>query len=273
MIWKRISFFALFCFVCSPAFADLSGVTPEFAGSVYVGSNGQTLTNGTYHSPGETVSGPTVVYDNLAAPSAVSTGLANQGLGQTFGDRVTIADTGYFDAISLSIFNVDGIAGNLIETATLNVGIYDANTFDETDLSNNTALFSTSAALDFTGFGAGGLDNGFFTIVTLGDLFATNGAAATGFTLTNTDLMFTQNLSNITGASQGNTFVTFTTDNVGTQFGGNDNFWGTPWNGYVGFGPPTSNRIASQIVLTIPEPGTCSLLAIATIGMIARRRR
>ena len=258
---KLVTLVAFAALLCS----EVSAVEPvpaTYAGSIRVGST---------PNPNGIVTEPTVVYDNLAAPSAVNAGLAPQSLGEVYGDRITLADTGYFDAITLSVFNPTD-DGMMITTADLNLNIFDANTFDPT--MPNVPLFSVTRSLDFTGFMAGGLSDGTFTLVTLDDFVATEGTAATAFTLSTTDLAFTQSLSNVAGGSTtGATFVTFSEDNIGSQFMDNDDFL-IGSLGFVGFGAPTSNRVAASVTLTVPEPSSAvlGLVAMAGLGLLRRRR-
>ncbi len=221
------------------------------------------------------VSGPTVVYDNLAAPSAVSAATSSADLNATWGDRITTTDTGYFDRIGVSVFN-STTGGNTLPilTATLNFGIYDAATFDATNLANNTALFAFTGNVNF----GAGLNPGFFTTVTFTGLNAFFGDAATAFSTTNQNFMVTQRLSNITGGSLRAGVVTFTVDNIGSQYLANDNFYrnfpATPVSGYVAFGAPTSNRLAQNFGVTIPEPASgAAILLVGIAGVFARRRR
>jgi hypothetical protein len=125
----------------------------------------------------------------------------------------------------------------------------------------------------------GTLNPGFYTLITFSGLNSFFGDPATAFTLTNSDLMVTQRLSNVVGGSTQAGIVTFLNDTVGTQYAANNNWYraspaaGT--SGYFAFGAPTSNRIAGTIGLTaVPEPTSAAVIGIGLLGLgLVRRHR
>jgi hypothetical protein len=247
-------------------YADVSVEAGKYAGRVTVD-----LANGLQSFEGpELVSGLTVIYDNIASPSAVNAAGSIADLGAIWGDRVTTIDTGYLDSISLSIFNSTTGNTNPILTTDLNIRIYDAVTFNPADALANTPLVSFTGGVNF----GTGLNPGSYSIVTFTNLRAFLNAGSPDLSTTN--LMVTQQLANVTGGSTRAGIVTFTNDNIGTQYINNNNWFRQPTGGaggYFAFGAPASNRIAMSLS-AVPEPGTAGfLVSMASLAIAFSRRR
>lgn len=213
------------------------------------------------------VSGPTVVYDVLDAPSVVNAAVSSGDLSATFGDDVIMTDTGILDEFSFTVFNstTGGNTGQIV-TTDINVNFFDAATFNPADLSSNTAIGGFTGSLDFSGLAGGGLDPGFFITASFTGLFPA------GINLNTTDLIVTQQLDNITGGTTRVGVAFFDTQNIG---GGDAANWyasATDFaDGFYTFG--FDANMGYNILVTIPEPATTGLFGMALLGACVVRRR
>lgn len=202
-----------------------------------------------------------IVYDNMAAPSAVSAATSNALTSTTWGDQVTLAQGGVLDTFGFAIFNSTsgGNTGNLL-TANVEIRFYDltggayasgANTKPLIGGFNGTVNFGT------------GLNAGFYSTINFTNL------ASLGVTLPQ-NVLITQRVASFTGTTNRLGVVTFTTDNVGSSIGNSFYRKDATTEGLVAFGAPTSNRIAYSVGL-VPEPASMAALGLG-VAALARRR-
>lgn len=207
-----------------------------------------------------------LTYDNIETPSAVSAATSDAETNAIWGDQVTMIGTGKLDTFKFGMFNstTGGNTGNLL-TATVNIKFYNLGNTPYT----GGALSATPLLGQFNGninFGTG-LNAGFFSIISFTNLNTLN------INLTNKNIMITQQVTAFTGTTNRLGMVTYTTENVGTSFGGNS--WykkNSTSEGLFAFGGTTSNKIAYQVGV-VPEPASMAALGLGVAALIRRRRR
>jgi hypothetical protein len=201
-----------------------------------------------------------LVYDNLASPSSATSASSVTDLAAIWGDRVSATQVGWLGQVQCTIFNSSTSNTNPILTTTLRMNLFPAATFDSTNFANNTAFLSFNVNVNF----GTGLNPGFFSVLTID-------TSALNFYLPTTDIMITQQLSNITGGSVRAGVAFFSTDNVGTQYLANDNHFrsnSVNGTGYFSIGTG-NNRIGYSLAVSVPEPTTLALIGISGIGAIS----
>ena len=204
-----------------------------------------------------------IVYDNMAAPSTVSTGTSDALTSATWGDQVTLLQGGQLDSFGFSIFNstTGGNTGNLL-TANVEIRFYDLTGGAYTGGANTKPLIG-----GFNGtvnFGTG-LNAGFFSAINF------TGLSGFGINLPQ-NVLITQRVASFTGTTNRLGVVTYTTDNVGTSIGNNWYLKNATTEGLFAFGGTTSNKIAYSVGLA-PEPGSMAVLGLGIAALVRRRAK
>jgi hypothetical protein len=206
---------------------------------------------------------PLIVYDNMAAPSALSAGTSNALTSATWGDQVSLSQGGVLDSFGFGIFNSTSGSntGNLL-TANVEIRFYDLTGGAYTSGANTKPLIG-----GFNGtvnFGTG-LNAGFFSTINFTNL------AGLGITLPQ-NVLITQRVASFTGTTNRLGVVTYTTDNIGSSIGNNFYRKDATTEGLFAFAAPTSNKIAYSVGL-VPEPASMAALGLGIFGLARRRAK
>ena len=252
------------------AVAAEAGLVADAAAPQFAGRSTVDISTGDFGLA--VVTEPTVVYSNLVDTAGDTLrAFTSTDLDATFGDALTLTDTGRLDELSFTIFNSTGGGANTSPltgfTATFDV-FDDAD--DTADPSTDTPVGSFSAT-----FGPLG------TPLTPGQfgIFTVTGIADAEIDIPDDNVVITQTLSNITGGTTRLGVVSVNPIDIGSAI---DPLYIDAEG--VGTGPGffniTSGGAASPFFLgleatlvPIPEPGTAGLIAVAGVGLLARRRR
>ncbi len=239
---------------------------------------------GSGNGPGDSlVTGPTVVYSSLDDPDDIAEpapdrAFSSTDLSATYGDSVLLEDTGRLEEFAFSVFN--SATGNTGSLATADITIRFFNTDEFVAGDETTGLLGAfTGSLDFTDPNDPadmGLAPGFFTTLTFTGL----SGLGTPIDLLDTDVVFTQQLSNVTGGTTRTGVVDFNSTPVGVAA---DSVYleastvngGTP--GFYNVGPAGATTpffLGGEIVVTaVPEPTSLALLGLGGVTLLRRRSR
>jgi hypothetical protein len=236
------------------AMADNAFESAQFAGNhVY------DMATQTWSSGGAWSNFTGTAYDSTNYSTSGATGYgvgatSSTDLNSIYGDDMVMAGTGTLDSFQFAIFCSSSSTGALV-SAVENISFYDGAT--------GTAIGGFQVTL-------GALAKGYFSVITV------TGLSGLGINLASNDVVVTQKLSSVVGASRmGTVFGTVANaaPAVGTTPAGLYISNATSTAGYYTFtGYSTNSNGVYQVgLVNVPAPGALALLGVA--GLVGRRRR
>lgn len=196
-----------------------------------------------------------LVFDNTSETSVAGT--SNTTLTTVWGDFVKLSQTGKLSAFKFAVF-CSGSSSLPLTSATVNINFYD---YTGGTIGNSFGSFSVNI---------GTLNQGFYADYTVQSLDYLN------INLSSTDVLITQQLSNVVGATRmGVPTNTTSGASVGTNL--TTGFYrivsGTTTNNVILGGQTFSNLRYSVSIASVPEPSSMVLTALAMAASVGIRQR